>query len=48
MDRVLARIHFADEVDRIQQERPLTGQRLKRIGKIYVDRLYPDDGYRRE
>ena len=48
MDRVLARIHLADEVDRVQQERQLTGQRLKRLGKAYVDGLYPDDDYRRE
>ena len=48
MDRVLARIHLADEVERIQQERQLTGQRLKRLGKAYVDGLYPDDDYRRE
>ena len=48
MDRVLARIHLADEVDRVQQERQMTGQRLKRLGKAYVDGLYPDDDYRRE
>lgn len=48
MDRVLARIHLPDEIDRIQQERQLTGQRLKRLGKAYVDGLYPDDDYRRE
>ncbi len=48
MDRVLARIHLADEVERVQQERQLTGQRLKRLGKAYVDGLYPDDDYRRE
>ena len=48
MDRVLAKIHLADEVERIQQERQLAGQRLKRLGKAYVDGLYPDDDYRRE
>ena len=32
----------------IQQERQLAGQRLKRLGKAYVDGLYPDDDYRRE
>ena len=35
-------------VERIQQERQLAGQRLKRLGKAYVDGLYPDDDYRRE
>jgi len=48
MDRVLARIHLADEVEKVQQERQLTGQRLKRLGKAYVDGLYPDEYYRRE
>ena len=48
MDRVLAMIHLADEVERVQQERQLTGQRLKRLGKAYVDGLYHDDDYRRE
>lgn len=48
MDRVLARIHLADEVERIQQERQQTQQRLKRLGKAYVDGLYPDNDYRRE
>ena len=48
MDRVLARIHLADEMERVQQDRQLTEQRLKRLGKAYVDGLYPDDDYRRE
>jgi len=48
MDRVLARIHLADEVERIQQERQQTQQRLKRLGKAYVDGLYPDNDYLRE
>ena len=48
MDRVLARVHLADEVDRIHRERQQTEQRLKRLGKAYVDGLYSDDDYRRE
>jgi len=48
MDRVLAKIHLADEVNRIGQERLQTEQRLKRLGRAYVDGLYSDDGYRRE
>ncbi len=48
MDRVLARIHLGDEIERIQQERQQTRQRLKRLGKAYVDGLYPDNDYRRE
>jgi len=48
MDRVLAKIHLADEVNRIGQERLQAEQRLKRLGKAYVDGLYSDDDYRRE
>ncbi|MDA0264905.1 MAG: zinc ribbon domain-containing protein [Chloroflexi bacterium] len=48
MDRVLAKIHLADEVNRIGQERLQTEQRLMRLGKAYVDGLYSDDDYRRE
>ncbi len=48
MDRVLAKIHLADEVNRIGQERLQAEQRLKRLGKAYVDGLYYDDDYRRE
>ena len=48
MDRVLARIHLADEVERIQQGRQQAEQRLKRLGKAYVDGLYSDHDYRRE
>lgn len=48
MDRVLAKIHIADEVNRIGQERFKTEQRLKRLGRAFVDGLYTDDDYRRE
>ena len=48
MDRVLAKIHIADEVNRIGQERLQTEQRLKRLGRAFVDGLYTDDDYRRE
>ena len=48
MDRVLVRIHIADEVGRIQQERQKAGQRLKRLGKAYVDGFNSDEDYRRE
>ena len=46
MDRVLAHIHLADDVERVCHERTQTEQRLKRLGRAYVDGLY-DDGYRR-
>ena len=48
MDRVLAQVHLADEVNRVQQERDQVGQRLKRLGTAYVDGLYQDQDYRRE
>ena len=41
MDRVLAKIHLADEVHRIGQERLQAEQRLKRLGRAYVDAVYP-------
>jgi len=48
MDRVLAKIHLADEVNRIGQERLQAEQRLRRLGRAYVDGLYSDDDYKRE
>jgi len=48
MDRVLACIHLADDVERVRHERVQTEQRLRRLGTAYVDGLYDDDGYRRE
>ena len=43
MDRVLARIHLAGEMDRLEQERRKVEQRLMRLGKAYVDGPYGDD-----
>ena len=48
MDRMLAKIHLSDEVERIQQERQKTEQRMRRLGKAYVDDLYSEEDYRRE
>ena len=48
MDRVLARVHLAGELDRIAEERLKVDQRLKRLGKAYVDGLYGEDDYKRE
>ena len=45
---MLAKIHLADEVERVSQERIQAEQRLRRLGKAYVDGLYADDDYRRE
>ena len=48
MDRILAQIQLADEIARVAQERKETEQRLKRLGRAYVDGLYSEDDYRRE
>jgi len=39
---------LADDVEQVRHERTQTEQRLKRLGKAYVDGLYDDEGYRRE
>ena len=41
-------IHLADDVKQVRHERAQTEQRLKRLGRAYVDGLYDHDGYRRE
>ena len=48
MDRVLARIHLADEVKRVEEERKGTEQRLKRLGQIYLDGVIPEPEYQRQ
>ena len=48
MDRVLSKINLAGEVERLEQERIKSEQRLKRLGKAYVEGLYSDEDYRRE
>ena len=48
MDRVLARIHLADDVERVRHELVQTEQRLRRLGTAYVDGLYSHEDYRRE
>jgi len=39
---------LADDVEQVRHERAQTEQRLKRLGRAYVDGLYDDEGYRRE
>ena len=48
MDRVLAQVHLADEVKRVQEERVKVEQRLKRLGDVYLDGLKTRDDYLRE
>ena len=39
MERVLARVHLEDEVERVRQERIQVEQRLRRLGQVYLDGL---------
>ncbi len=48
MERVLAQVHLEDEVERVKQERTQAEQRLRRLGRAYVDGMYNEDDYRRE
>ena len=48
LDRVLAQVHGADEVKRVERERDQVQQRLKRLGTAYVDGMYEDGEYRRQ
>ena len=48
MDRVLARIHLANEVERVKHQRTQAEQRLRWLGKAFVAGLYSDDDHRRE
>ena len=41
MDRVLAKIHLAAEVERVQQERQQADHRLRRLGRAYVEACIP-------
>ncbi|HLF03813.1 MAG TPA: recombinase zinc beta ribbon domain-containing protein [Dehalococcoidia bacterium] len=47
-DRMLARLHLEDQVKRVEDERKLTEQRLKRLGQVYLDGLKPHEDYLRE
>ena len=48
LDRVLAQVHGADEIKRVERERDQVHQRLKRLGTAYVDGMYDDAEYRRQ
>ena len=48
MDRALSKIHLAGAAEKLQQQRIHAEQRLKRLGKAYVDGLYSEEDYRRE
>ena len=46
LDQVLERIALKDEVTRIQDERVRVTDRLRRLGRAYVDGLFSEDDYR--
>ena len=48
VDRVLAQVHLADEVERVDRERKKAEQRLRRLAQVYVDGHVADDEYRRQ
>jgi hypothetical protein len=47
-DRLLARLHLEDEVNRVEKERKETEQRLKRLGQVYLDNLLSLEEYQRQ
>ncbi len=42
INRMLAKIHLTDEVEKVRLERIQAEQRLRRLGKAYVEGLYAD------
>ena len=48
IDRVLAKVHLADEIQQIAQARKDTEQRLKRLVQVYLDGLRTPEEYQRE
>ena len=48
VDRVLAQVHLADEVERVGRERKKAEQRLRRLAQVYVDGHVPEEEYRRK
>ncbi len=47
-ERMLTQIQLVDEVKRVEQGRVEVEQRLKRLGRAYVDGVYNEESYRRE
>ena len=47
-EEVLARISLQNEADRVKAERKRVQERLKRLGRAYVDGFYDDEGYKHE
>ena len=47
LDEVLRRINLKDEVERVRSERLRVQDRLRRLGKAYIDALVSDEDYSR-
>jgi site-specific DNA recombinase len=48
LEEVLAIINMKDETERIQKRKYALQERLKRIGKVYLDKLISDEDYSRQ
>ena len=48
MNRVLAKLQLQEEAARIQKEHQATVDRLRRLGRAFVDGLYSQEDYQRE
>ena len=48
VDRVLAQVHLADEVKRVDEEKRKVQQQRRRLGQVYFDGHIPEDEYKRQ
>ncbi|MDM8000795.1 MAG: zinc ribbon domain-containing protein, partial [Dehalococcoidia bacterium] len=48
LEEVLAIISLKDEVARVKDERAKVQEKLRRMSKVYMDGLFPDDEYHRQ
>lgn len=48
MDRVLAKLQLQEEASRVQKEHQATVDRLRRLGRTFVDGLISEESYQRE
>ncbi len=48
LDEVLAIISLKDEVEKVKKERLEVQEKLRRMTKVYVDGLFPDEEYHRQ
>jgi len=48
LEEVLAIISIKDEIERVKAERQQVQEKLRRMTKVYIDGLFPDEEYRRQ